>query len=160
MGPGVFGTWYSIGKARDTLCGRGVRLFFFLSLYIFDCCYTLTSDHGWNYELLVATEVIHTTEAERRDGPNSDGEPATVVQIYALLMREAYQGLGGTFTVAPIHRQNSDRTFAVTLQRLHTSSEIAEFRLHELLASAPKALIQASPNNQALELRSSNGGSF
>lgn len=125
-------------------------------LYIFDCCYTLNSDHGWNYELLAATEVIHTTEAERRHGPNSftaklveilttlDGEPATVVQIYALLMREAYQGLGGTLTVAPIHRRNSDRTFAVKLQPLHTSLEIPEFRLHELLASAPKALIQAS----------------
>lgn len=27
-GVGVFGTWYSIGRARDTLCGRGVWLFF------------------------------------------------------------------------------------------------------------------------------------
>lgn len=125
-------------------------------LYIFDCCYTPVSDQGRNYELLAATEVVHATEAEWRLGPNSftaklvnilttlDGEPATVVQIYALLMREAYLDLKRTFTVAPIHRRKSDRQFAVKLQPLYTSSVIPEFRLHQLLASAPRALIQAS----------------
>lgn len=125
-------------------------------LYIFDCCYTPIRDHGRNYEILAATEAMHTTVAEWRHGPNSftaklvellttlDGEPATVVQIYALLMREAYLNLKRTFTIAPIHRRKSDRQFAVKLQPLHTSGEMPEFRLHELLASAPRALVQAS----------------
>lgn len=125
-------------------------------LYIFDCCYTPVSNHGKNYELLAATEVIHSAEEEWRHSPSSftaklvklltilDGEPATVVQIYALLMREAYLDIKRTFTIAPIHRRNSARRFAVKLQPLHPSSDIPEFRLHEMLASAPRALIQAS----------------
>lgn len=124
-------------------------------LYIFDCCYTLLSNHGRNYELLAATEVFHPKEVEWRHSSNSftaklvkilttlDGEPATVVQIYALLMREVYLDLKKTFTIAPIHRRNSSREYAVKLQPLHTSSNIPEFRLHELLATAPKVLIKA-----------------
>lgn len=71
-------------------------------LYIFDCCYKPSSHHGKNYELPAATETIHPIEEEWRHSPNSftaklvkaltilDGEQATVVQIYALLMQEAY----------------------------------------------------------------------
>lgn len=139
-------------------------------LYIFDCCYKPGSHHGTNYELLAATEVIHPIEEEWRHSSNSftaklvkvltilDGEPATVVQIYALLMREAYLDLKKTFTVAPIHRRNSDREFAVKLQPLHTSSIIPEFRLHQLLETAPKVLITAfvqrpAPGNEMIEWR-------
>lgn len=139
-------------------------------LYIFDCCYKSGSHQGTNYELLAATEVIHPIEEEWRHSSNSftaklvkvltilDGEPATVVQIYALLMREAYLDLEKTFTVAPIHRRNSDREFAVKLQPLHTSSIIPEFRLHQLLETAPKVLIRAfvqrpAPGNEMIEWR-------
>lgn len=139
-------------------------------LYIFDCCYKSGSHHATNYELLAATEVIHPIEEEWSHSSNSftaklvkvltilDGEPATVVQIYALLMREAYLDLEKNFTVAPIHRRIPDREFAVKLQPLHTSSIIPEFRLHQLLETAPKVLIRAfvqrpAPGNEMIEWR-------
>lgn len=139
-------------------------------LYIFDCCYKPASHQGTNYELLAATEAIHPIQEEWRHSSNSftaklvkvltilDGEPATVVQIYALLMREAYLDIKKTLTVAPIHRRNSDREFAVKLQPLHTSSTIPEFRLHQLLETAPKVLITAfvqrpAPGNEMIEWR-------
>lgn len=68
-----------------------------------------------NYELLAATEVIHSIEEAWRHSSSSftaklvkvltilDDEPAAVVQIYALLMREAYLYLKKTFTVAPTY---------------------------------------------------------
>lgn len=131
-------------------------------LYIFDCCYKPGSHHGKNYELLAATEVIHPVEEEWRHSSNSftaklvkvltilDGAPATVVQVYALLLREAYLDLKKTFTVSPIHRRNSGREFAVKLQPLHPSSIIPEFRLHQLLETAPKVLITAFVQRPAL----------
>lgn len=139
-------------------------------LYIFDCCYKPGSHQGKNYELLAATEVIYPIEEAWRTSSNSftaklvkvltilDGEPATVVQIYALLMREAYLYLKKTFTIAPIHRRNSGREFAVKLQPLYTSSIIPEYRLHQLLETAPKVLITAfvqrpASGNEMIEWR-------